>query len=132
MDILPDGDQVSESLINVITSLPTIDTLLPHTFPNGSHVDSLSVSCIECGSNIPHENIHGKLEIRNKHTAQLQAHLLCYHCQVVAYYEARLHDDGTVLIRTEGGWTEERYSPQRPVTLQDHFLKLIETAKKLF
>jgi len=77
-------------------------------------LQSLGFKCRCCGKLIPHDWLRGELVGYNDHSASLDGYALCEPCRLVMPIAARIRDDGTLLVRSEGHvWKTMRYSKPR-------------------
>jgi len=101
---------ISQDEVAAIFHSPSIDSILPYQFRNGTTVNEFRTSCDSCGGEISEENIHITITYETASCLAFRGSAVCHRegCHLIGLYEVRFSDDGTFLVKTRTGWTEHR------------------------
>ena len=73
---------------------PPLSEALPITFPNGSHVDSLTMVCPDCRRQVPEKHIPASISIFPADVVSIQARTYCATCHKTLINNFRIRAAG--------------------------------------
>lgn len=90
-----------------LVNCPSIDSLLPIEFANGSTVTSTAVDCPACGKTLSGQNIHGRYSARYRDAVIIEAIAICSTCNLGTRTTMKIRDDGShAFLTAAGAWRE--------------------------
>ncbi len=123
-----EGSKIS---IDEIEKMPVLSSLLPYWFWNDTTFDSVETLCEKCKREIGPEMMRGKITETNKSVISLEAYALCYDCLLITpVVPLRIRDDGSLLSKTQTGWKESRYAPEKTIGLLGQLITLFTGGEK--
>lgn len=103
---VPIPKEVRDELAN----METLSSIFPILIGNGRY-NQITLTCPYCGASIGAEMQKGMVD-RREHSVAISGFGICRECMVLAPFQVRLRDDGSMLFRQEHGWGE-RMAPTK-------------------